>query len=103
MYWEIWKIPDVVLGLVFLDPQDERILIPPVGRYINITVCKSALHSLEQLKQKLTCVSLFNGERLPGQLLDMMGPRRFVEMGQMQRPIFDGPVDLRHGMKAELI
>ncbi len=82
-------------GMVVLDPQEERIMLPPAGRYLHVTVTKDAFSHLYSLREHLTTVGIYNAPHLAGQLLEKIGPRRFVELGQMQRPIFDGPVDLR--------
>lgn len=91
------------MGMVFLDPEPERILIPPIGRYLHVTLTRDALGILTTLGPELTTVGFFNGEHLPGQLHDTIGPRRYVDLGQMQTPAFDGPVDLREGWKAEVL
>lgn len=85
------------MGLIFLDPELGRVLTPPVGRYLHVTVCQDALPILTRLGPELTSVGLYNGQDLPGRLREAVGPRRYVELGQMQRPAFDGPVDLRPG------
>lgn len=91
------------MGLVFLDPQDGRVLIPPIGRYLHVTVTNDALPLLKTMAKQLTTVGFFNGEHLPGLLHEAIGPRRYVELGKMQTPPFDGPVDLREGWKAEIL
>lgn len=91
------------MGLVFLDPEDERVLIPPIGRYLHITVTSDAVKLLKQLGDQLTTVGLFNADRFPGRLREAIGERRYVDMGNMQTPSFDGPVDLRHGFKADVL
>ncbi len=89
------------MGMVFLDPTGDRLLIPPVGRYLHVTVCEDALPILVRLGPQLTTVAFDNGGDLPGRLREEIGDRRLVDMGQMQSPAFDGPVDLRHGFEPE--
>jgi hypothetical protein len=91
------------MGLVFLDPVDDRVVIPPIGRYLHVTVTGDAISHLVRLGPQLTTVGLFNADRFPGQLRETIGERRYVNMGEMQRPRFDGPVDLRHGYRAETL
>lgn len=91
------------MGLVFLDPEDGRVLIPPIGRYLHVTRTGDALPLLKAMAPGLTTVSFFNGEHLPGVLFEAIGPRRYVELGKMQTPAFDGPVDLRHAWSAEIL
>ncbi len=91
------------MGLVFLDPEDGRVLIPPIGRYLHVTRTTDALPILKTMAPTLTTVSFFNGEHLPGLLFEAIGPRRYVDLGKMQTPAFDGPVDLRKGWTADVI
>jgi hypothetical protein len=85
------------MGMVFLDPVPQRVLTPPVGRYLHVSVCSDAASTLVTLGPELTGVGIYNGQDLPGRLQERIGPRRYVALGQMQRPAFDGPVDLRSG------
>ena len=86
-------------GLVSLDPVKDRIFIPPIGRHLHVTVTDDAIGLLTAIGERLTTVGSHNAELLPGRLLEAIGPRRYVELGQMQRPAFDGPVDLRSGFE----
>lgn len=90
-------------GMVFLDPVTERLSIPPVGRNLHVTVTRDAFPLLCKLGTMLTTVGLHNAELLPGRLREVIGPRRYVGLGDMQRPAFDGPVDLRQGFTSELL
>lgn len=89
-------------GLLVLDPEPERIFIPPVGRHLHITRTGDPLARLQELAPRLTCVGFFHSEHLIGQCLQALGPRRYVDLGQMQKPALDGPVDLRHGWDSTL-
>jgi len=91
------------MGLVFLDPTPERILVPPIGRYLHVCVTQNAISHLKRLGPQLTTVGLFNADRFPGQLREAIGERRYVNLGEMQTPKFDGPVDLRHGYEVEVL
>lgn len=84
-------------GMVVLDPERERLLLPPVGRYLHLALVDDALATLLPLKSRLTTVGLHNPGHLQGKLEAAIGPRRYVALGQMQRPPLDGPVDLRRG------
>lgn len=90
-------------GAVTLDPEPERLLIPPIGRYLHITQTTSALTLLSELGPRLTAVAYSGQEKLPGLILEALGPRRLVAFGQLQRPPLDGPVDLRSGLVAEIV
>jgi hypothetical protein len=90
-------------GIVFLDPVPERLLVPPIGRHLHVTTTTDAFALLHKISEKLTTVGFYNGELLPGRLQEAIGPRRYVELGQMQRPVFDGPVDLRPHSQVEIL
>ncbi len=90
-------------GMVVLDPEQERLVLPPVGRYLHLTLVESAEEVLVGLKSRLTTVGLHNPGHLEGNLKSRIGPRRYVPLGQMQRPLLDGPVDLRVGWDARII
>lgn len=91
------------LGLVTLDPVPERVMIPPVGRYLHMTRTEDALSLMKPFAAKITSVGFFAAPLLPGQCQQQLGAKRYVQLGQMQRPPLDGPVDLRVGYTAELI
>lgn len=82
-------------GLVYLDPNPERIIVPPAARILHVTVTRDAVGRLAEFGAKITTVGLFNPGPLVGMLYERIGPRRYVDLGQMQKPTFDGPVDLR--------
>jgi hypothetical protein len=86
---------------VSLDPERNRVQIPPVGRYLHVAVCDDAYSLLLDLAPHLTTVGMFNPEHLPGRLQAAIGDRRYVALGEMQKPRFDGPVDLRRGFTPE--
>jgi hypothetical protein len=90
-------------GAVCLDPVDDRVFVPPVGRYLGFVRTSDALPLLERLGARVTTVGFFHGERLPGLCRERLGERRYVELGRMQRPILDGPVDLRRGWGHEVL
>lgn len=89
-------------GLVALDPVPERMVVPPVGRYLHLTRSEHALERLVELADKITTVGLFNAPLLAGLCEQKIGARRYVPLGQMQKPPLDGPVDLRAGFTAQL-
>lgn len=90
-------------GLLFLDPVSERVVVPPVGRYLHLCVTEDAVRALSDLAPRLTTIGFFNAERLPGRCRDLFGERRYVEVGHMQRPPLDGPLDQRRGWGSETI
>lgn len=89
-------------GLVALDPIAERVVVPPIGRYLHVTRTTDPLGLLARMADKITCVGLFNAPLMPALCEQRLGPRRYVSLGQMQKPPLDGPVDLRAGFHAEI-
>lgn len=87
-------------GLVFLDPETDRMILPPVGRYLSVTVARDVLPLVKRLGDRITTVGLFEGGNLEGILREAIGERRFVDVGEMQKPALDGPVDLRKGWRS---
>lgn len=87
-------------GMVFLDPETDRIVLPPVGRYLSVTVTRDVVPLVRRIGDRVTTIGFFEPGHLPGLLRDAIGDRRFVDVGQMQKPVFDGPVDLRSGFRS---
>lgn len=89
-------------GLVAIDPVAERALVPPVGRYLHVTRTADPLARLVDWADRITCVGMWGAPLLAGLCETKLGPRRYVPLGQMQKPPLDGPVDLRTGFAAEI-
>lgn len=87
-------------GMVFLDPETDRMILPPIGRYLSVTVARDVIPLVTRLGNRITTIGLFEAGHLPGILRDVIGERRFVDIGEMQKPVFDGPVDLRKGWRS---
>lgn len=90
-------------GLVVLDPVDERVVVPPIGRVLHVTRTANAEPVLVELAPRVSCVGLAGHETLEGRLRSSIGERRYVPLGSMQTPPLDGPVDLRTGWSAEIV
>jgi hypothetical protein len=90
-------------GWLYLDPENDRITVPPVGRYLNVTVTDNVAPLITRIQGPITSVGFFNPGPLEGLLRESIGERRYVEVGQMQTPAFDGPVDKRSGWDAEVL
>lgn len=90
-------------AIIVLDPEPERLYVPPIGRYLHLSRTEDPLGALQKLGPRLTSVALFGAPSLSGKIHDSIGPRRVVELGRMQTPPLDGPVDLRAGWNAELL
>ncbi len=90
-------------GVVVLDPVLDRLQVPPVGRVMHITRVSSVEPHVRALASRITSVGMAGHDRLEGNLRTWIGERRYVPLGQMQTPLFDGPVDLRAGWDAEVL
>jgi hypothetical protein len=87
-------------GIIFLDPEPDRIILPPVGRYLSVTIARDVVPLVARIGERVTTIGIFEPGHLPGLLREALGQRRFVDVGEMQRPAFDGPVDLRKGWRS---
>ncbi len=90
-------------GFLALDPQTDRIVFPPVGRHLHVTVTEDALGLLRTIEDQVTCIGFSHTDQLPGRCQQALGPRRYVDVGLMQKPPLDGPVDLRIGSEFEVL
>lgn len=90
-------------GSVTLDPEPERLIVPPIGRHLHITRTEAALDRLKELGPSLTAIAHHGQPHLPGLLREAIGERRMVAFGELQRPPLDGPVDLRSGIRPEIV
>jgi len=90
-------------GLVVLEHEPERLFVPPVGRYIGLIPTGALSARLRELSSRITTVGVFGDESLPGRVQACLGERRVVDVGKMQTPLLDGPVDLRTGWSSELV
>ncbi len=82
-------------SLVALDPVDERLYLPPSGRSLTVAVTRDPLGRLTDLVPRLTTVGVAASETMAARIRALLPGRRIVELGEMQRPLFDGPVDGR--------
>jgi hypothetical protein len=74
---------------------DARLELPPTGRNLHVACVTDAAASLASLRPQLTCVAVRGPAELRRQLQLALPGARCCELGQMQRPPLDGPVDLR--------
>jgi hypothetical protein len=71
-------------------------VIPPPGRNIHVARVIDMGRTVESLRQWVTVFGVAGSAALAGQLAELAPGARRVRPGFMQRPAFDGPVDLRH-------
>jgi hypothetical protein len=106
-YRDTWRYAGELLpagkGFVGVDVDAERILLPPVGRNVHMVQVRDLQRVLRELEPAIAAVGL-NGN---GKLRELVAPflpgARLSELGAMQRPRFDGPVDRRPGCDGELL
>lgn len=74
---------------------DSRLELPPSGRNLHVASVEHPAASLAARRAELTCVAVRGPAELLRQLRTSLPGARLCELGQMQRPPLDGPVDLR--------
>lgn len=69
-------------------------LLPPPGRVLQVCQVEQEVNTVNMLAPRLTSVARV-GDRLAAALLRAAPRARHCQLGQMQRPAFDGPADPR--------
>jgi hypothetical protein len=82
-------------GLVGLDLEGNRMILPPAGRLVHIARVEDPVCALSRLGSMLIAVGVACSAELEQRIREAMPRARISAVGQMQRPPFDGPVDLR--------
>lgn len=95
--FEFWQAGS---GFVSLD---ERIVVPPARRNLHVTPTLDPVLALQPFASHLTTLGLAPQLTQEPALRASFPGARFAELGQMQRPRLDGPVDRRHGTQGERI
>jgi len=91
----VGKVFDTEPGIVALSQSTSLSALTPVGRAIHIQHVEEPILPLARIGHVLTSVGFFGSETLRSQLLRALPKVRVTALGKMQRPPFDGPVDLR--------
>ena len=87
---------DAGSGLVSFELESLPFILPPVGRVLHVKYCDNAASALQPMAGKITAVGVPSVEsELAFRLRQALPHARIVELGMMQRPKLDGPVDLR--------
>jgi hypothetical protein len=89
-----FEVVQAGLGFVSLS-LDARLELPPAGRNLHVACVTDAAEALASLRPQLTCVAVRGPAQLQRRLQLALPGARCCELGQMQRPPLDGPVDLR--------
>ncbi len=90
-------------SVVVLDPREGRLILPPTGRTLHVVRVSDLRSVLSPIAHSITCVGKAGDDLLEGTLRTWLGERRYVPLGQMQKPPLDGPVDLRVGWDFETL
>jgi hypothetical protein len=88
-------------GLVGLDSEGSRIFAPPVGRLVHVARVEDPVQAISRFAPMLAAVGVACSAELQERIRQAVPLARVSAVGQMQRPPFDGPVDLRAGAEGE--
>jgi hypothetical protein len=88
-------------GLVGLDLEGGRMIAPPVGRLVHVARVEEPTQAIVKLAPVLTAVGVACSAELQERIRQALPLARVSAIGQMQKPPFDGPVDLRSGAEGE--
>jgi hypothetical protein len=90
-------------GQIGLDVVGTHVLIPPVGRNVHVVRTEELGAALGELSASIAAVGISGPEELHRQLATLLPKARISRLGLMQRPRFDGPVDLRTPAGGEVL
>lgn len=82
-------------SLVAVQHENERVLLPPVGRNLVLITGSGALEQLARSASQITTVGIAGDADAFAAVAALFPRARRCRLGQMQRPRFDGPLDLR--------
>jgi hypothetical protein len=79
-----------------------ELVIPPSGRNLHVIDTTDPVTALTPFAAHVTSIAA-NTRALRDELRSPFAAARVVELGELQRPPLDGPVDRRHGTQGELL
>jgi len=82
-------------GFVGFDPDRRPVVVPPVGRNVHVRWTPDLPEASVALSGKVTSVGVAGPPELVALVRSLFPGARITAPGTMQRPPFDGPVDLR--------
>jgi hypothetical protein len=82
-------------GLVGIDVRGGALVVPPPGRHVHVVRVQELTAAAAQLAGRVTSVAVDGARELAGVVRLAFPGARITVPGRMQRPPFDGPVDLR--------
>jgi hypothetical protein len=86
-------------GWVGLDVADGAFFLSPVGRNLHVIVSYNARARLASLSRWVTTIGVQGSAGFADHLAEAVPFARRSALGYMQRPLFDGPVDMRPGRR----
>lgn len=90
-------------GLVGLDLEGNRMIVPPVGRVVHVARVDEPVVAVSRLGSMLTAVGVACSDEQAEDIRETLPRVRVSALGQMQSPPFDGPVDLRTRPEGETL
>lgn len=82
-------------SIVALQRDPSHVLLPPVGRHLVLISGGDALPHLAEASNLVTTVAVEASDAQRRRVRELFPTARICGLGQMQRPPFDGPIDLR--------
>lgn len=82
-------------GVVGLDVDPRALAVAPVGRNLHVMCVRDIAATLSEAAHMLTTVGVHGSAAFRGAIAGLLPHARICDVGQMQTPAFDGPVDRR--------
>lgn len=89
-------------GCVGFDLEGRRLILPPVGRNLHL-VRTDDISILAPFADRITAVGVAGPSEVWEQIRAQLPLARLSELGKMQQPRFDGPVDRRADLGGEVL
>jgi hypothetical protein len=90
-------------GWVTFDAQARRVVVPPIGRNVHVSVTPEFGPLLSPVAPLIVGVGVAGPDRLSAEIQTLVPHARISALGKMQCPRFDGPVDRRPDPAGELL
>ncbi len=90
-------------GSVGLDATGGPLVLPPIGRNLHVQVVGDPASLLASLGSSVAALGISVPDATAARLAEVLPRARTSALGQMQRPTFDGPVDLRGDFAGEVL
>jgi len=90
-------------GAVGFDEAGGPLVLPPIGRNLHVQVVGDPAPALASLERSVAALGLSVSDSMSARLAEVLPRARRSALGHMQRPPFDGPVDLRGDFAGEVL